>query len=956
MAVIGSATLNIVPKVEGGLSNYINGEIAKANVAGSGERAGSSFMGGFASGASIGIWSQIASRAIGAVTDSLGAAASRVDTLNNYPRIMNSLGVETEVANRSISTMSDALQNVPTRLDDMATTVQGLYAATQRYGISLDTVTDAGLALNSMLLAGGQSQTIVNSAMEQFRQMVSKGKPELQDWKSLIQAAPGQLNQLAKEMLGTAATADDLYAALGGGKAGDYDGPFEWGSLGMDEFITRFANMREQFESSAQDAQGGIQTAFSNMQNAVTRGVAGVLDAFGQDNIAGALNDVKGVINDVFSIVQDVAVAAAPTIMAAWDGVMQVADVAVGSVASVIDMFKYGMEGAATGQNRINALNDAIQTVSGSASGANGTFDILGRTIESSMERARASYERARTTHEEYLDTVASAADTISAANNARDGEVARLEYAASVIEAYSGKTELSAAQQAELGNAISTVNELCGTQFGIMEDGCTVIDGETGSIENNTEKIWENVRAREAASKADLLGTTRAELDKVLAASVNDLAASRKAYDDASVAMDAYIDKYGSLNEVIRRSNESNGVGGLTGEAIKIQQDLGVWREATRQLQDAERAERQLAQTSTELAAEQVALMKVVENVDVTLSDLALSSEVAQQAFNLDGSHATQSIIDFGAAIQECSTDYEAMSALLRDPATMAEVIASYDGTAASLTGVFEEMGVAWDSAKAAAIDAQGTIAQMGDFLIGLSDDAYGAIRDMSSGVDDLAGKLAEAGISMSDLASIGEAEFGRLVTASGGSIDALISNIQNYNGIPIEPKDGRIFLDDTELTDSLGNVFVWNGTELVSKDGRATLEDQELRDAQNNVWVWNGTELISKSATAEATGNVPSGFAASQIRDTTAAENGLYDKTVDVNVSGNVASGVAEGVSAEPIPSSVAWRIRSNRSARLSGSPPVKQIVGLRGKRATSSRSASAVSVGSSSGAAFS
>ena len=129
MAVIGSATLNIVPKVQGGLANYINGEITKANVSAKGQQAGSSFMDGFSSGAGIGIWSTIASRAIGVVTDSLGAAASRVDTLNNYPRIMQSLGVETDVANRSIAKMSDELQNVPTKLDDMANTVQGLYTS-----------------------------------------------------------------------------------------------------------------------------------------------------------------------------------------------------------------------------------------------------------------------------------------------------------------------------------------------------------------------------------------------------------------------------------------------------------------------------------------------------------------------------------------------------------------------------------------------------------------------------------------------------------------------------------------------------------------------------------------------------------------------------------------------------------------------------------------------------------
>jgi len=377
MAVIGSATLNIVPKVVGGLASAINGEISKANVSGLGKSAGSGFMGGFASGASIGAWSAVASKAIAVVTDSLGAAASRVDTLNNYPRIMQSLGVETEDANRSIQTMSDALANVPTRLDDMATTVQGLFAATQKYGTSLSTVTDAGLALNSMLLAGGQSQTVVNAAMEQFRQMVSKGKPELQDWKSLIQAAPGQLNQLAKEMLGATATADDLYAALGGGKASEYDGPFEWGSLGMDEFIEKFAGMRETFEEAAQAAQGGIGTAFANMQNAVTKGVAGVLDAFGQERLAGAMNDVKdgiaGAFKDVASEMPDVV----PVVEGAWERIKAGA-AEVGPVVSSVFHDAMDVVGDAA-PSMARAFDAVVAGVKGLAPVARTVLDVVGR-------------------------------------------------------------------------------------------------------------------------------------------------------------------------------------------------------------------------------------------------------------------------------------------------------------------------------------------------------------------------------------------------------------------------------------------------------------------------------------------------------------------------------------------------------------------------------------------------
>ena len=60
------------------------------------------------------------------------------------------------------------------------------------------------------------------------------------------------------------------------------------------------------------DAAGGVQTAMSNMGNAITKGIAGVMDEIGQDRISGVLNDLKGGINDFFGVARDLAGDAAP--------------------------------------------------------------------------------------------------------------------------------------------------------------------------------------------------------------------------------------------------------------------------------------------------------------------------------------------------------------------------------------------------------------------------------------------------------------------------------------------------------------------------------------------------------------------------------------------------------------------------------------------------------------------
>lgn len=315
MANVGTAQLTITPKFDN-LSASVNRALAGVDASSGSAKLGSSIssgvsrgMGGLAqSGALIGAFSTITSKAMDVIGSHVGSAVSRMDTLKNYPVVMENLGVSSDEASSSIQTMSDRLSNLPTALNDMSTTVQGLYTSARRYGMSLTDVTNAGLGLNDMLLAGGQSQAIVNSAMEQFRQMVSKGKPDMQDWKSLVMAAPAQLDQLAQAMLGPTANATALYYALGGGdeKTAKNAG-YEWATISMDQLLQEITKLDTEggegitsFKEQAETAQGGVQTAMDNMSNAVTKGIEKIMDEVGRDNIVGVINDVKGGINTAF--------------------------------------------------------------------------------------------------------------------------------------------------------------------------------------------------------------------------------------------------------------------------------------------------------------------------------------------------------------------------------------------------------------------------------------------------------------------------------------------------------------------------------------------------------------------------------------------------------------------------------------------------------------------------------
>ena len=348
MANVGTAYVNVVPKF-GGFSAAVKSELARAastsgaTGAAMGTAMGTGLKGGLAkAGAIAGVVSSLASSAIGAVTSQIGSAVRRFDTLNQYPRVMQSLGYAADDADASIGRMSDRLQGLPTALDTMASTVQGLTAITG----DLSKATDIGLAVNDMLIAGGASTQMANSALEQFRQVLSKGKPEVQDWRTLVQAMPGQMDQLAKSMLGPTANANDLYHAIGGGMEGEWDGP----TFTLDEFCDQIVRLDQEggegitsFMEQAQAGSQGVATSMENVKTAVGRGLAGIMDEFGEERFTGLFSGLKAGVDEGFSFLRENVVAdlvpVADRMAAAFDKVAPgLKDALAGLVTSAKDL------------------------------------------------------------------------------------------------------------------------------------------------------------------------------------------------------------------------------------------------------------------------------------------------------------------------------------------------------------------------------------------------------------------------------------------------------------------------------------------------------------------------------------------------------------------------------------------------------------------------------------------
>ncbi len=301
MTELAAAYVQIIPSMKGvtpnlkkELSGAIGGmeTVVSKHASGWGNQIKSTLGASFKAVAGMGA---TAFAAVGAaITANLGAAVSRVDTLNNFPRQMQNMGYTAAEAEVSIKKLSDGITGLPTTLDGIVGTAQSLAPLTG----SLARATDLSLALNNAFLASGRGAAEASRGMAQITQMFASGAVDMMSWRTLMETMPGQLNQLAKSMLGPSANAQTLYSALQSGQVSMRD--FQ------DAIIDLNKNGGEGFASFAEQAKSatnGIATSFMNARTALTRGMANIIQAIGPEKFTAIAAGISAAINDISSVI-----------------------------------------------------------------------------------------------------------------------------------------------------------------------------------------------------------------------------------------------------------------------------------------------------------------------------------------------------------------------------------------------------------------------------------------------------------------------------------------------------------------------------------------------------------------------------------------------------------------------------------------------------------------------------
>ena len=280
MAEVGVYYVTVMPDMaqfSNKIVTEINGTAQATNAAGS--RAGEGFATGFGQAAAV-FLGNVMTKITQQMVAGIQGGIERLDTMAVFPKIMANMGIAAEDSQLAISRVSEAIVGLPTALDDAARSVQRLTMSTG----DIDRATDVFIAFNNALISGGAPVQLQASALEQFTQAVNKGKPDMLEWRTLMNAMPAQLSQIAASMGMTS-------AELGEG--------LRKADIPMQDFLDAIVRLNDEgvngfgsFSEQVKSMTGTVQVALANMRNRTEKFWQEIFEGVGQERIADAINNI----------------------------------------------------------------------------------------------------------------------------------------------------------------------------------------------------------------------------------------------------------------------------------------------------------------------------------------------------------------------------------------------------------------------------------------------------------------------------------------------------------------------------------------------------------------------------------------------------------------------------------------------------------------------------------------
>lgn len=238
-------------------------------------------LGGFMKGAFIGSLAAVGAAITGLIIKNFDNAIKRVDTLNNSVRTFENMGFDNKSITKMTKELDLSIRGLPTALDAAIRGVQNIAAVTGDLEYSRREFN----ALNNAILGFGGSADMVENAIQQLTQLPMDGPLDGQTWLSLRNSGlTPVLNAIAKDM---------------GLSLGQLKDNLSDGTLKVKDLTDEFIKLNEKgggglvsLEKIARDSTAGIQTGFANMNTAIARGLADIVQKIGAKNISDTISAV----------------------------------------------------------------------------------------------------------------------------------------------------------------------------------------------------------------------------------------------------------------------------------------------------------------------------------------------------------------------------------------------------------------------------------------------------------------------------------------------------------------------------------------------------------------------------------------------------------------------------------------------------------------------------------------
>nr|WP_276569451.1 tape measure protein [Shouchella lehensis] len=229
----------------------------------------------------------LGAKAIGLVKDSIDRAFGRIDTMEQFERVMTTMTGSSEKANEVLDTTNDIVTGTAYGLDVAASAVQGF--VTSNMGVDQATESIAAWG-DAVAFYGDGSNESFASVSTALSQMYAKGKVQMDTMNRLTEAG---------------IPAMQIYADATGQSVEEVADQMSKGKLDAESFMNvmndAIANGTENFagiKGAAKEAGASWSGSFDNMRAAVARGVTSIIQNLDEMLTNNGLPDMRTMVSE----------------------------------------------------------------------------------------------------------------------------------------------------------------------------------------------------------------------------------------------------------------------------------------------------------------------------------------------------------------------------------------------------------------------------------------------------------------------------------------------------------------------------------------------------------------------------------------------------------------------------------------------------------------------------------